>query len=237
MQHILRVLDVINREPKISQKKIAEYCGISTGKVNYIISDLVKKRYISSEKIGKQIKYYLEEDGFVFWQNELAILQKKKIKINQNGYKKINQAVILAAGSRKELEMPSGLLSIGDKILLNRNIEILSNYGIEKIVIISGYKKERFVPWSKHRGLYFVENQEYKWTGSMASLACAKGIIDDDFLLIEDDILIEENAIRQVLQHPERDCVLITNESGSGMRPLLKFKKDIYIKFLKISTN
>lgn len=233
LQHILRVLDVINREPKISQKKIAEYCGISTGKVNYIISDLVKKRYISSEKIGKQIKYYLEEDGLVFWQNELAILQKKKIKINQNGYKKINQAVILAAGSRKELEMPSGLLSIGDKILLNRNIEILNNYGIEKIVIISGYKKERFVPWSKHRGLYFVENQEYKWTGSMASLACAKGIIDDDFLLIEDDILIEENAIRQVLQHPERDCVLITNESGSGDEAFVEIQEGHLYKISK----
>lgn len=233
VQHILSVLEIINQEPNLNQKKIAEYCGISTGKVNYIISDLVKKKYVSSEKKGKHISYYLEENGFSFLQRELAILQKKKIKINQVGYKKVKQAVILAAGSRKELEMPSGLLSIGDKILLNRNVDILKNNGIEKIVIISGYKKEKFVSWNKHQNLYFVENQEYKWTGSMASLACAQEIIDDDFLLIEDDILIEENAIAQVLKHPERDCVLITNESGSGDEAFVEIQEGHLYKISK----
>ncbi|MEG7862595.1 phosphotransferase [Bacillus mobilis] len=233
MQHILRVLEIINQEPNLNQKKIAEYCGISTGKVNYIISDLVKKKYVSSEKIGKRIRYYLEENGFSFLQRELAILQKKKIKINQVGYKKVKQAVILAAGSRKELEVPSGLLSIGDKVLLNRNIGILKNNGIEKIVIISGYKKEKFVSWNKHQNVYLVENQEYKWTGSMASLACAQGIIDDDFLLIEDDILIEENAIAQVLKHPERDCILITNESGSGDEAFVEIQEGHLYKISK----
>lgn len=57
----------------------------------------------------------------------------------------MKQAVILAAGNRKELGKPSGLLSIGDKILLNRNLEILHNNGIEKVVIVSGYKKKNLL--------------------------------------------------------------------------------------------
>lgn len=50
LQDILRVLEVINRELKLSQKKIAEYCGISTGKVNYIISDLIEKNMFLARK-------------------------------------------------------------------------------------------------------------------------------------------------------------------------------------------
>ena len=50
----------------------------------------------------------------------------------------------------------------------------------------------------------------------MASLANAAEFITDDFILIEDDLLLEEQAIVDLLNHKERDCMLITKESGSG---------------------
>ncbi|MGH1012824.1 LPS biosynthesis choline kinase [Bacillus toyonensis] len=233
MQHVLDILEIINKEPNLSQKKIAERSGISTGKVNYIINDLTKKNYVVSEKNGKHISYYVKEQGLKFLQSELATMQQKKIRIHQREYKKVKQAVILAAGNRKELGKPSGLLSIGDKILLNRNLEILHNNGIEKVVIVSGYKKEKFASWNKEQGVYFVENPKYKWTGSMASLSSVQSLITDDFLLIEDDILIEEDAISQLLQYPERDCVLITNESGSGDEAFVEIQNGNLYKISK----
>lgn len=51
MQHVLDILEIINKEPNLSQKKIAERSGISTGKVNYIINDLTKKIMLLVKKM------------------------------------------------------------------------------------------------------------------------------------------------------------------------------------------
>ncbi len=51
MQHMLDILEIINKEPHLSQKKIAERSGISTGKVNYIINDLTKKIMLLVKKM------------------------------------------------------------------------------------------------------------------------------------------------------------------------------------------
>ena len=57
----------------------------------------------------------------------------------------------------------------------------------------------------------------------MSSLASVAEHISDDFILIEDDILIEENAIEQLLNHEERDCVLLTRKADQATKHLLKY--------------
>ncbi|WP_369901768.1 winged helix-turn-helix transcriptional regulator [Bacillus manliponensis] len=236
MQHVLNILEIINKDPHMSQKKIAERCEMSVGKVNYIMNDLAEREYIYSKKSGKRMSYYLHEKGLAFLHRELAELQGKKIRMHQQGYKKVTQAVILAAGNRKEIGKPSCLLQLEEQTILDRHLDVLKRNGIEKVVIVAGYKQEAFESYAGTSDVYFTENHKYKWTGSMASLVCVSELIDDDFLLIEDDIVIEERAIMQVLQYPERDCVLITNESGSGDEAfveiqnghLYKISKDIH---------
>ncbi|CAM4064780.1 choline kinase [Bacillus manliponensis] len=236
MQHVLNILEIINKDPHMSQKKIAERCEMSVGKVNYIMNDLAEREYIYSKKSGKRMSYYLHEKGLSFLHRELAELQGKKIRMHQQGYKKVTQAVILAAGNRKEIGKPSCLLQLEEQTILDRHLDVLKRNGIEKVVIVTGYKQEAFASYEGTSDVYFTENHKYKWTGSMASLVCVSELIDDDFLLIEDDIVIEERAIMQVLQYPERDCVLITNESGSGDEAfveiqnghLYKISKDIH---------
>ncbi len=62
MQHVLDILEIINKEPNLSQKKIAERSGISTGKVNYIINDLTKKIMLLVKK-WKTYKLLCERTG------------------------------------------------------------------------------------------------------------------------------------------------------------------------------
>ncbi|MBD5796363.1 choline kinase [Bacillus pseudomycoides] len=233
MQQILNILEVINQNPQMNQKKIAEQCNISVGKVNYIMNDLTKNQYIYSKKSGKYMNYYLYQKGFEYMRQELAAYQGKKLRVHRKEGKKVTQAVVLAAGKRHEFGKPSGLLTVGEKLLLDRSLEILKNNGIEKIVVVVGYKKEQFEGWTGRHNVHFVENPKYKWTGSMASLAEVQELITDDFLLIEDDILIEEKALVQVLHHPEPDCVLITNESGSGDEAFVEIQDGYLYKISK----
>ncbi|WP_374718154.1 phosphotransferase [Neobacillus sp.] len=232
-QHVFQLLEAINKNAKLNQKKMAELCGISIGKVNYLINDLMEDGYLFNEKSGRNMRYFLTEKGIEFLQKGIEEFHQKKVNIHQEQLTEIKQAVILAAGQRKDFSKPAGLMTFDGIPLLKRNIEILQENGINHIVIVTGYKQEAFREIPELSQFQFVHNPKYKWTGSMASLALAHEFISEDFLLIEDDILIEERAIKELLSYPQRDTILITNESGSGDEAFVEIRNGYVYKVSK----
>ena len=110
----------------------------------------------------------------------------------------------------------------------------MKNKGIEKIVIVTGYKNEYFENYySSNNSIILTKNDRYKWTGTMYSLAKVKNIIDDDFILLENDMIFEERAIDQILKSQDRDCMLITSESGSGDEALVEIRDGYVYKMSK----
>ncbi|SFB20967.1 NTP transferase domain-containing protein [Bacillus sp. cl95] len=216
--NIFPILDALSKQPEISQKMLAKLCQISIGKVNYTLNQLAKDDFINIEKAGKIFHYTITEKGREFLKKELDNMHETKMTLHNKEKKIIKQAVILAAGEKSDFDRPAGLLEIDETTAIERNMNILEANGIEKFIIVTGYKKEAFEQLEslKEKNVVLVENPKFLWTGSMSSLASVAEHISDDFILIEDDILIEENAIEQLLNHEERDCVLLTKESGSG---------------------
>jgi thiamine kinase-like enzyme/choline kinase/predicted transcriptional regulator len=232
-QHLFQLLEAINQNANINQKRMAEVCGISIGKVNYLIHDLTFGNYIYSEKTGRNIRYFLTQKGVDFLHSGIEAYRDKKVNIHQESVREIKQAVILAAGPRKDFTHPAGLIEIDGTSLLKRNLDILQENGINDIVIVTGYKREALEELTEFSHYQFIYNPKYKWTGSMSSLALAQDLIKGDFLLIEDDILIEERAIKELLTYPERDCILIANESGSGDEAFVEIKNGYLHKISK----
>src|SRR5579875_1142389 len=232
-QQVFQILEAINQNAHLNQKKLSEICGISVGKVNYLIHDLVNDDYIYSEKKGRNISYFLTQKGMELLERGIEEFHYKKVKIHQEPLTEIKQAVILAAGARNDFGKPAGLMPIEDTTVLKRNIDILQENGINQIVIVTGYQKETFQEMPELSQVQFVHNPKYKWTGSMASLALAHELISEDFLLIEDDILIEERAIKELLDHPQRDTVLIADESGSGDEAFVEIRNGYLFKISK----
>lgn len=213
------VLEILSKKPEISQREISKVCNISIGKVNYIITQLSQEGYIEKRKNGKKFRYLITKKGNDYLIKELENFQERKVPMYQNKHKKVTQAIILAAGHRKFFDRSPGLLEIHDTTLLERTVRILEENGINKIVIVTGFEKEKIEKFEVFKGkdhILFTENPRYLWSGSMESLACASGYISDDFVLVEDDILIEEQAIIELLNYEKRDCMLITKESGNG---------------------
>lgn len=233
MDDYIKILEVINKNVNISQKQIGELCNFSTGKVNYLINDLMEKKYIFAKKQGRSMKYFLTDKGIEYLENGIATFQDKKIHIHANGQRIIKEAVILAAGETPDFDLPVSLLPLGEETLLDRNIKFLKQNGIKKIVIVTGYKKDYFDFLGNKEGIILVENPRYLWTGSMASLACAKDFITDDFILMEHDTLVEESAIKSLLEDPNRDCILISNESGSGDEAFVEIRNNYIYKISK----
>lgn len=225
MEKLYNVLYVINNNDSVNQRFLSKILGLSIGNINSIIKILEEKGYISIEKISGKNMYIITNDGLNFLSEKLHKEQSKKIKLHSEKSKKVKQAVILAAGEKDIFEKPVGFLPIGEKSIIERQIDLLEQHEIEKIVIVVGYKSEYYEEYAKDKGnIVLVKNDRYKWTGTMESLSLVKDIIDDDFILLENDMVFEERAIKEILNSKDRDCMVITSESGSGDEALVEIR-------------
>lgn len=133
----------------------------------------------------------------------------------------IKQAVILAAGERPDFDKPATFLEIEDTIIIERLIRILKENGIRKIIIVVGYENHYFDSLNI-KEVELVYSDRFKWTGTMHSLSLVEKHIDEDFLLIEGDLIFEEKAIDYLLQTKDENCLVLVNESGSGDEGLVE---------------
>ena len=225
MTKLFKILYALNKDSSYSQRDLSLVCKMSIGSVNSSIKEAVEKDYLQIDKSG----YYLTEKGINVLEEQLQDEKNKKINIHLTEYSSINSAVILAAGKRPDFEIPVAFLKIEGKTLIERTIEILSTNEIDNIIIVTGYKSEYFDELaSKNPKIKLLKNKNYRHTGTMKSLELTKEIVDTDFLLLESDIVFEEQAIKRLLQSEERDCMIITNESGTGDEALVEIR-DGYI--------
>jgi L-glutamine-phosphate cytidylyltransferase len=136
---------------------------------------------------------------------------------------KVRTAVILAAGMGTRLKnvtgdmVPKGFLQLEGKSLIERSIEKLLKNSIEKIVIVTGHLNHFYDELAeRHENIYTIKNENYKNTGSMASCAAAKELVDEDFLLLESDLIYEELALEELQKIELKDCVLLSGATYSG---------------------
>ncbi|MDP7463735.1 MAG: phosphocholine cytidylyltransferase family protein [SAR324 cluster bacterium] len=133
-------------------------------------------------------------------------------------------AVILAAGMGVRLrdivsECPKGLLEVGGEMLLGRSLRLLRACGIEQVFVATGFQNTllaeglRQVPDAPE--LCFVHNARFAKSGSMHSLYLLRGQIQEDFLLLESDLLYEQRALETLITQGSPDMVLISGFTQS----------------------
>ncbi len=111
------------------------------------------------------------------------------------------KAIIVAAGFEKQLlpliqEKPKCLLDIKGKTILERQVEVLRECGIQDIVVIRGYQKNRIGILN----LRYYDNDQYEETGELFSLFCAEKEIEGPFIFLYSDILFEPEILEKLLK-------------------------------------
>ncbi|WP_300347485.1 phosphotransferase [Clostridium sp.] len=235
LTHEIEILKILNNEENISQRKLADMVGISVGKVNALLKELLEREYIIKNYIDKKtFKYELTEAGVALLESSLNQIKNTKLSIHKGKFYKVKEAVILGAGGKGNFGKPAGFLEIEEFRIIDRIIEALKSNGIEKIVIVNGYKKEFYEELAeKDSSIVCVTNSAYKWTGTMSSLALAKEHITHDFILVENDLVFESRAVEQIIKNENRDCILLTNESGSGDEAFVEIRDGYLFKMSK----
>ena len=147
----------------------------------------------------------------------------------------MKQAVILAAGEGRRLRpftvnKPKAMLSIAGKPTLQYIVESLAHNGIRDLVLVVGYRREHIFDYMGSGEQFDVEikyiNQK-KQLGTADALFQAKMAVDDEFIVLPGDKLIEPDTIAQLkdaapeamlvkkIENPVRSSVITVDERGA----------------------
>lgn len=142
---------------------------------------------------------------------------------------KIKTAVIMAAGLGTRFghytkTLPKGFIKVGEIPMIIRSIDTLLLCGINRILIGTGYKEECYEQLKqKYPQIDTCYNPLYAETNSMYTLYNMMSLIgEDDFILLESDIVYERRAITSLLKYDKQDVMLISE--------LMKFQDEYFIE-------
>ena len=110
------------------------------------------------------------------------------------------RAIILGAGSGSRMgqhtkDIPKVLLDINGKSILERQISLLREHGVNEIFVVTGYKQEKHVL----KDIEYIFNPRYSETEQLASMMVARTKVSDDVLIIFGDIIFDSQILQQIL--------------------------------------
>lgn len=124
--------------------------------------------------------------------------------------KKVNQCVILAAGNGTRIRafsggLPKPLVDFHGQPIIEHIIGRAHRAGIERFVIVVGYRSDLIRNWFEGRSLgvsvTFVENPEYHKSNGVSALK-ARNEIHENFLLLMADHLFEPETAERLIHQP-----------------------------------
>jgi choline kinase len=137
---------------------------------------------------------------------------------------KTKLALILAAGNGSRLaarsgELPKPLVPLYGKPLLEHVVTGALEAGIERFVIVVGYRGRMIQEWYKSHQfkgteVTFVENPDYRKDNGV-SVLCAKDLIHESFLLLMSDHVFDPATAAALLRQPlgEHEALLAVDRN------------------------
>lgn len=130
------------------------------------------------------------------------------------------KAIILNSGIGKRMrpftdKNPKCFAKVNGKTLLERQIRILMEYGIDDFIITTGpfeSKIKNFIIKKFPKiSVAYVKNTLYESTNYIYSIFLAKDIVNDGVLLLHGDMIFEKNLFGKLINSKYKDCVLVNN--------------------------
>lgn len=130
------------------------------------------------------------------------------------------KAIILNSGIGKRMtpftdKNPKCFAKVNGETLLERQIRTLKECNINDFIITTGpfeSKIKNFIRkiFPKIR-VDYIKNPIYESTNYIYSIFLAKGVIDDDIILLHGDMIFEKKLFGKLIDYKYQDCVLVNN--------------------------
>lgn len=130
----------------------------------------------------------------------------------------LQTGIILAAGRGKRLKelsanKPKPLVEVNGKSILSNLVESMIDCGLQKIVLVVGYKAEQIIrhlqKFSTAAEIIFIKNEIWETTNNIYSLWLANEYLEDGFTLFEADVIFDKIILSTLLQRPDDNVMLI----------------------------
>lgn len=119
------------------------------------------------------------------------------------------QSIILAAGLGSRLgeltkECTKCMVKINGITLIERMLRQLDRYGMDRIIIVTGYKGDILKDYVQNLRIntpvVFVDNSDYRHTNNIYSLWLTREFLEEmDSLVLESDMIFEDRVIEKML--------------------------------------
>jgi len=105
---------------------------------------------------------------------------------------KVRNAIILAAGMSTRFipvsyELPKGLISVKGEVMTERLIRQLQDAGVGEIVLVVGYKMEKFFYLRDKFGVKLVVNNEFAVKNTHSSIYAARDYLSNTYIVCSDN--------------------------------------------------
>ena len=130
------------------------------------------------------------------------------------------QALMLAAGMGKRLgkytkNATKCMVPVNGKTLIENAIESLLDAGINKLIMVVGYKSEVLKTFLSGKyptmNIEFIDNPVYDTTNNIYSLYLAKNALtSDDTVLLESDLIFDKSIIKELLENPADNLAVVS---------------------------
>lgn len=113
---------------------------------------------------------------------------------------KVTRAIILAAGFGSRMgiltqDTPKPLIPVHGTPIIEKTIAYLETNGIQEIIIIVGYLKEKFnYLTTKYQNVQLIENPYYDTCNNISSIYVARDYLDVPVMIIEGDQYFTDRA-------------------------------------------
>ena len=114
------------------------------------------------------------------------------------------RAILLAAGMGTRLRpltlnTPKSLIEVNSKPLLERQVEMLKERGVNEIIILTGYLKDKFEYLIEKYGVKLIYNDKYDIYNNIYTMYLVKDYLKDSYV-IDADIYLNKNFFKEKIE-------------------------------------
>lgn len=115
----------------------------------------------------------------------------------------VDNAIIMAAGVSSRFaplsyEIPKALIPVNGEVLIERQIRQLKEAGIEEIILVVGYMKERFYYLQDKLGVRIVENKDYRIRNNHSTIFAVRAYLRNSYICSADNYFTKNPFEREV---------------------------------------
>ena len=114
-------------------------------------------------------------------------------------------------------QIPKCLIEYNGETIIQRNLKILINCGIQEITIVVGYRREQIIEHinTKFPDKYinYIVNLDYLKKENIYSVWVSRNSFNNDILMMDADLIFNTNVIKRIIRYKKKNFIVVRKET------------------------